>query len=67
MTQDLKCKKCARIRTNEFMDHCACAGEWTTTMKKDEMVKLLRVYEAVAAFYGMAMLGSVLEDATAGM
>jgi DNA polymerase epsilon subunit 1 len=61
MTQDLKCRKCSRIRTNDFMDHCACAGEWITTVKKDDMVKRLRIYEAVAAFYGLKMLGNVLE------
>lgn len=66
MTQDLKCKKCARLRTNEFMDHCACAGEWTATVKKDEMIKQLRVYESVAGFYGLKMLGSVLESVMAG-
>ena len=67
MTQDLKCRKCARIRTNEFMEHCACAGEWTTTMKRDEMWRLLRVYEKVAAFYGLKMLGSVLEGVMSGL
>ncbi|KAK5135159.1 DNA polymerase epsilon catalytic subunit [Meristemomyces frigidus] len=67
MTQDLKCKKCARIRTNEFMAHCACAGEWMTTSKRDDVVKLLRIYEAVAAFYGLRMLGSVLEGVMAGL
>ena len=61
MTQDLKCRKCSRIRTNDFMDHCACAGEWVTTVKKDDMLKRLRIYEAVAAFYGLKMLGNVLE------
>ncbi|KAK5698402.1 DNA polymerase epsilon catalytic subunit [Elasticomyces elasticus] len=67
MTQDLKCKKCARIRTNEFMDHCACAGEWTTTVKRDEMVKQLRVHERVAAFYGLKMLERVLEGVMKGL
>lgn len=61
MTQDMKCKKCARIRTNDFTDHCACAGEWTTTLRSDEVLKQLRIYDAVAAFYGLRMLESVLK------
>ena len=67
MTQDLKCRKCSRIKTNDFMDHCACAGEWTTTVKKDDMLKRLRICEAVAAFYGLKMLGSVLEGVLRAM
>ncbi|TKA51329.1 hypothetical protein B0A55_13634, partial [Friedmanniomyces simplex] len=67
MTQDLKCKKCARIRTNEFMDHCACAGEWTTTVKREEMVRQLRVHERVAAFYRLRMLERVLEGVVGGL
>ncbi|KAK5114274.1 DNA polymerase epsilon catalytic subunit [Meristemomyces frigidus] len=67
MTQDLKCKKCSRIRTNEFMDHCACAGEWVSTVKQEEMVKLLRVYEKVAEFYGLQMLEKVLRSVMIGV
>ncbi len=26
VTQDLKCSKCKRLRSNEFLEHCACAG-----------------------------------------
>ncbi|RMY26027.1 hypothetical protein D0867_00337 [Hortaea werneckii] len=67
MTQDLRCKKCARIRTNEFMEHCVCAGEWMGTLRKDEMMKTLRVHESVASFYGLRMLGSVLEGVMNGI
>ena len=67
MTQDLKCKKCARIRTNDFMDHCACSGEWTTTAKQDDMLRQLRIYEGVAAYYGLRMLDGVLRGMKEGM
>jgi DNA polymerase epsilon subunit 1 len=60
MSQDLKCKKCARIRVNEFMDHCGCAGEWVPTVKKEDLVKQIRVHEGVARFYGLKMLEGVL-------
>ena len=67
MTQDLKCKKCSRIRMNDFMDHCACAGEWMTTVRRDDVVKQLRIYESVSAFYGLRMLGNVLEGVMSGI
>jgi DNA polymerase epsilon subunit 1 len=67
MTQDLKCAKCARIRSNEFMDHCGCAGEWVMTVKKEDLVKSLKNFEGVAAFYELRMLGSVVEAALAGV
>lgn len=61
-TQDLKCGKCARIRANDFMDHCSCAGEWVTTVKRDEVVKSLRVHRSVALFYGFRMLEDVVNS-----
>jgi DNA polymerase epsilon subunit 1 len=67
MTQDLKCKKCSRIRTNDFMEHCACAGKWVGTFKREEMVKKVRIYEGVAGFYGLRMLGNVLEGVVGGL
>jgi DNA polymerase epsilon subunit 1 len=67
MTQDLKCAKCARIRSNEFMDHCGCAGEWVMTVKKEDLVKTLRNFQGVAKFYELLMLGSVVEAAIAGV
>jgi DNA polymerase epsilon subunit 1 len=67
MTQDLKCKKCSRIRTNEFMEHCACAGDWTTTVKRDDMVRRLRVYERVASYYRLQMLERVLAGVSGGL
>lgn len=67
MTQDLKCKKCSRIRSNEFMEHCACAGEWVATVKRDDITKKLRVYESAAGFYGLRMLGGVVEDVLRGI
>lgn len=60
VTQDLKCKKCARVRTNEFMEHCACAGEWMGTVKRDDVTARLKVLGKVAGFYGLRMLGVVV-------
>lgn len=67
MTQDLKCKKCARLQTNDFMDHCACAGEWVPTVKRDDLLKQLRIYGSVAAFYKLRMLEKVVSTVRAGI
>lgn len=66
-TQDLKCGKCWRVRANEFMDHCSCAGEWVTTVKREDVVKGLRVYRAVALFYGFRMLEDVVGGVIEGV
>lgn len=61
-TQDLQCGKCKRLRTNEFMEHCSCAGEWVGTVSKGEVMKKMRVWGGVARFYGLRMLEGVLEE-----
>ena len=67
MTQDLKCKKCARIRVNDFMEHCGCAGEWVGTLKREEIVGRVKVLRGVAEFYGLRMLEGVLESVMGGL
>jgi DNA polymerase epsilon subunit 1 len=65
-TQDLKCGKCSRLRSNEFMEHCACAGEWVGTKTKGDVKKRLGVYEGVSEFYGLRMLESVVKECLEG-
>lgn len=67
VTQDLKCVKCARIRANDFMEHCSCAGEWVTSVDREEVRKGLGVYKAVAGFYGFRMLGDVVGGVLEGL
>ena len=59
-TQDFKCGKCKKIRTSDFMDHCACSGVWVATESRESTVNKLRVVERVAAFYDLKMLGGVV-------
>jgi DNA polymerase epsilon subunit 1 len=66
-TQDLKCGKCGALRVNEFMEHCTCSGEWGTSMKREEVVGRLRVYRNVSRFYGLRMLGGVVEGVLGGL
>jgi len=61
-TQDIKCAKCARLRSNEFMEHCACAGEWMPTVKRDDIVKEVKVMSGVAEWYGLGMLEVVCKE-----
>ncbi|KAL6707424.1 DNA polymerase epsilon catalytic subunit [Coniothyrium glycines] len=66
-TQDVKCGKCKRLRSNEFMEHCACAGEWVGTKSKVEVKKKMGVYGGVATFYGLRMLEAVVSEAGEGL
>ena len=65
-TQDLKCRKCSRLRTNEFMEHCACAGEWVSTRKREEIRSRLKVYGNVARFFQLVMLEAVVTECVEG-
>ncbi|KAF2685905.1 DUF1744-domain-containing protein [Lentithecium fluviatile CBS 122367] len=64
--QDLKCGKCGRLRNNEFMEHCACAGEWVATKQRADIRKKLTVYGNVATFYGLKMLDAVVQECLEG-
>lgn len=61
-TQDLKCKKCRKIRVNDFMEHCGCSGQWVATVDKEDIMSELKVLETVSGFYGLKMLGGVVGD-----
>jgi DNA polymerase epsilon subunit 1 len=68
VTQDLKCAKCKRLRVNEFMEHCACAGEWMgTALSRDEVVRRLDVAGNVARWYNLGMLEEVVREAQMGL
>ncbi|KAF2738253.1 DUF1744-domain-containing protein [Polyplosphaeria fusca] len=66
-TQDLKCGKCGRLRSNEFMEHCACAGEWVGTRERGDVRRKLTVYGGVAKFYELRMLEGVVGECLEGM
>ncbi|KAF2099988.1 DNA polymeras-like protein epsilon [Rhizodiscina lignyota] len=66
-TQDLKCAKCAKLRVNEFMEHCACAGLWVETVNKHDVRKRLDVFARVAEAHQLRILGLVAEDMKEGL
>ncbi|KAK8243427.1 hypothetical protein HDK90DRAFT_430763 [Phyllosticta capitalensis] len=66
-TQDVACAKCKRLRANDFMEHCACAGEWAPTRKLDDVRDRLGVYARVARFYRMGMLADVCREVGEGL
>ncbi|KAF2871023.1 DNA polymeras-like protein epsilon [Massariosphaeria phaeospora] len=65
-TQDLKCAKCGRLRQNDFMEHCGCAGAWVGSRQRAEVRKRLGVYACVARFYQLRMLELVVEECLEG-
>jgi DNA polymerase epsilon subunit 1 len=65
-SQDLKCAKCKRLRSNDFMEHCACAGEWVATKDRGEVRRKMGVYARVAEFYGLKMVEGVVEECLEG-
>lgn len=66
-TQDLKCLKCGALRVNEFMEHCTCSGNWGESVKREGVMRRLKVYRNVARFYGLKMLGDVVEGVFEGL
>ncbi|KAH7362119.1 DNA polymerase epsilon catalytic subunit A [Plectosphaerella cucumerina] len=66
-TQDLKCGKCKALRLNEFMEHCVCSGPWVETVSRDEILRKVGVYGNVAKFYGLRMLGEVVDGLREGL
>ena len=66
-TQDLKCVKCKTVRVNDFMEHCACSGEWGGSIKREEILKRLEVFRNVAKYYGLRMLGTVIGEVLVGL
>jgi DNA polymerase epsilon subunit 1 len=66
-TQDLKCGKCKAVRINDFMEHCACSGEWAGEMKREEVERRMAVYRSVAGFYEFKMLEVVVEGMMKGL
>jgi DNA polymerase epsilon subunit 1 len=65
--QDLKCGKCKSVRVNDFMEHCSCSGVWQGDLKRDEVERVLGVYRSVGRFYGLRMLGNVIDDVFSGL
>ncbi|KAH8761488.1 hypothetical protein F5882DRAFT_477713 [Hyaloscypha sp. PMI_1271] len=66
-TQDLKCERCGGVRVNDFMEHCACSGQWSETVKREEVVKRVKVYGNVAKCYGLRMLGVIVDEVLGGL
>lgn len=66
-SQDLKCGRCGALRVNEFMEHCTCSGEWKESVGRGEVMRRLGVYGNVARFYGLRMLGDVVEGVVGGL
>lgn len=60
--QDLKCAKCARLRVNDFMEHCPCAGSWIETVDASELQKTLKTYGRIGDRFEWGMLADAVAD-----
>ncbi|KAF8859269.1 DUF1744-domain-containing protein [Acephala macrosclerotiorum] len=65
--QDLKCGKCGTLRVNDFMEHCACSGNWGETVRREEVLRRMAVFKRVAGTYGLRMLGVVVDEVLGGI
>ncbi|CAJ2509442.1 Uu.00g144680.m01.CDS01 [Anthostomella pinea] len=66
-TQDVRCTRCGSTKLNEMMEHCTCSGPWGESVKREEVVRRLGVYRGVADWFGLRMLGGVVEEVFRGL
>ncbi|KAI2616907.1 DUF1744-domain-containing protein [Hypomontagnella submonticulosa] len=66
-TQDLKCERCGSVRLNDLMEHCTCSGPWAESVKRNDVVKRLGVYQGVAKWFGLRMLESLVAEVVSGL
>ena len=67
-TQDLRCVKCQAVKVNDFMEHCRCGGGWgNADGVRADVERRLGVYRGAARFYGLRMLGAVVEGVGGGV
>lgn len=62
LSQDLKCGKCSRMRSEELSPYCQCSGAWVPTIDIKEIHKRLSVFKNVASAYKMNLLWDVVES-----
>eukprot|EP00300_Choanocystis_sp_HF-7_P016639 c19473_g1_i3.p1 GENE.c19473_g1_i3~~c19473_g1_i3.p1 ORF type:complete len:506 (+),score=117.54 c19473_g1_i3:47-1519(+) len=55
-TQDLKCRKCARIVSTNASEYCSCANALDCVIQEDEMRTLVRTYSSVAELFRLPWL-----------
>lgn len=60
--QDLECSKCRQIRSDNLSEFCKCSGEWSETVKFDDVVARAEIFRRVASAYGLKMLLALLEE-----
>jgi DNA polymerase epsilon subunit 1 len=59
-TQDLKCKRCTRIKVGHVQNRCPCGGLFETTSKPGALREGLRVFRNVARWHEFDVLASVV-------
>lgn len=62
ITQDLKCEKCSRMRSDELSAYCKCSGKWVPTVELKEVNKRLQIFRNVSDIYHMGLLRDIVEN-----
>ncbi|SCW03082.1 LAFE_0G02542g1_1 [Lachancea fermentati] len=60
--QDLKCKKCGRVKENSMSNYCPCSGEWKTSVSRKSLASKLEIFKNVSHYYNFELLLSVIDD-----
>ncbi|KAL1944013.1 hypothetical protein VTO73DRAFT_3831 [Trametes versicolor] len=59
--QDLRCSRCAQLRSDNVAKHCGCSGNYQLTMNKAEVKRRLRTIVNVALAHNMGRLKEVAQ------
>jgi DNA polymerase epsilon subunit 1 len=58
-TQDLKCKRCTRIKVGHVQNRCPCGGLFETASKPGALREGLRVFRNIAKWHDFDVLAAV--------
>jgi DNA polymerase epsilon subunit 1 len=60
--QDLNCERCKAVKEDEILDNCRdCSGRLGTELDRKDFYRKMKVFDNIAKFYGMEMLGDIME------
>ena len=62
ITQDVKCMKCHKVKTDAMSPYCQCSGKWELIVSKDQFLSQLQIFKNVADGYEFTTLKTTLEE-----
>ncbi|AAS54029.2 AFR657Cp [Eremothecium gossypii ATCC 10895] len=61
ISQDLRCAKCRKIKSDTMSAYCTCSGKWVQTISKDTYLKNVQLFYHVAEYFGFSLLLSAIK------